>query len=229
MADSDAGIYIINISDPINPILVSLHDTPGFVMQVTVRGNYAYVVENYGYVTNMADDPSGLQILDISNPKIIHIIGQIGEEGIFSIAIEGDYWYTGGPSGIKVFNSTRLSEPVLMNHITEIEDTFVTNMEVIDGFLYASDYYLGFRIFEISNSINLTEIGRNDVGGSPLGFQVVGEIAYVASQIKGIEIIRIQITEANGRTIYLETLSCIAGVFILGLFSRKKGHRRKAE
>jgi hypothetical protein len=70
-----------------------------------------------------------------------------------------------------VFNVTKLSDPVVVSHFTETEASFITNLAVFEGFLYASDFHQGFRIFEISDSIYLSEIGNNEVGGSPLGFQ----------------------------------------------------------
>jgi len=56
---------------------------------------------------------------------------------------------------------------------------------------------MGFRIFEILDSTILSEIGLHEAGGSPLGFTVVGNIAYVASQNRGIQIIDVQIVEVE--------------------------------
>ena len=125
-----------------------------------------------------------------------------------------------------MFNSSILSEPVLVNHFAETEDSLITNLVVLDGILYASDYHLGFRIFNISDT-NLAEIGRNEVGGSPLGFQVDGEIAYVASQESGIQIVKIQFKDVEGTGFGIEFI--LLSICILGFCSRRRDHRKKSQ
>ncbi|MFW9902797.1 MAG: LVIVD repeat-containing protein [Candidatus Thorarchaeota archaeon] len=229
-AADDRGLKIINITDPSNPELANTYtstrpaavyiqnnllflanwehdfeiynisDTPLITELITFKGegyHYVYATDDLGF--GFANNGS-LVTVDISNPENIELIGKIDDEEILCIAIDGNFWYTGGPTGIKVFNSTNLSKPVLVSHVTETETTSISNMVILDDFLYASDFHLGFRIFDISDSITPSEIGRNDVGGSPLGFQVVGDIGYVASQVRGIEIIQIQIEEVANTT-----------------------------
>jgi hypothetical protein len=226
-AADDRGLKIINVTTPSNPTLANTYtdtrpaaiyiqndllfianweydfeiynitNTPIIAEIITFKGggfSYVFATDELGF--GFANNGS-LVIANTSNPESIEFLGTINDEELFSIAIDGNYWYTGGPTGIKVFDSTNLSEPLLVSHVTKTEDTYVTNLEILDGFLYASDFYLGFRIFEISDSIHLTEIGRDDVGGSPLGFKVVGGIGYVASQVRGLEIILIQIIEVE--------------------------------
>lgn len=221
-AADDKGLKIINVTDSSNPELVNTYTTtrpaaiyiqnnllfianwdkdfeiynisnvPLITKLISFEGDgfsYAYSTNDlaFAFATN-----GSLLILKVSNPERIEKIGKLDEEEISCIAVDGNFWYTGGSNGIKVFNSTKLSEPVLVSHFPGTETSFITNLAILDGFLYASDFHQGFRILEILNSIYLSEIGRNDAGGYPLGFQVEGEILYVASQIKGIEIIKVQ-------------------------------------
>ena len=55
----DGGVSVIDISDPENPDSVSFIDIPGFIMDVCVSNDYAYV----------AAQQSGLRIVDVSNPE----------------------------------------------------------------------------------------------------------------------------------------------------------------
>ncbi|MFW9778154.1 MAG: LVIVD repeat-containing protein [Candidatus Heimdallarchaeota archaeon] len=254
-AADDKGLKIINVTEPANPRLATTYTNTrpaGIFIQneLLFLANWINDFEIYD-ITNVplisevirfkgngfnrafaSDDLSigfanngSLLILDINNPENIKEARQINDEEISCVAIYRDCWYTGGSNGIKVFNSTQLSNPVLVKHFTETESSFITNLAVLNGFLYASDFELGFRIFEISESYNLSEIGRHEVGGVPLGFQVEGEIAYVASQRRGIEIVKIQITET--RATYYGSEVILLSMFILGLFAGRRMARKE--
>jgi hypothetical protein len=254
-AADDKGLIIINVTEPSNPIYANTYfntrpaaiyiqnnllfvanwgndfeiyditNVPLITELIRFEGDgYSYAYANNDLSFGFANNGS-LLILDIKNPEKIEKIGQIDDEEISCITIDENFWYTGGSNGVKVFNSTKLSEPVLVNHFAEIEASMITNLAILDGFLYVSDYHLGFRIFNISDSINLTEIGRNEVGGSPLGFQVEGEIAYVASQNRGVQIIKIQINGNESMSFGTEFI--LLSIIILGLFSKRINHRRK--
>ena len=58
VADGDAGLQVIDVSNPANPVRVGGYDTSGYAYGVAVSGNIAYV----------ADDDAGLQVIDVSNP-----------------------------------------------------------------------------------------------------------------------------------------------------------------
>jgi hypothetical protein len=79
-----SGLHIIDISDPSNPTLKGLYDTPGDAYGVAVSGNYAYVADRY----------SGLQIIDISNPSNPTFKGSYDTpEGARGVALSGNYAY----------------------------------------------------------------------------------------------------------------------------------------
>jgi hypothetical protein len=214
LANWNNDFEIYNISNA--PLITELIRFEGNGFSYTHASNDL----SFGFANN-----GSLLVLDINNPENIEKIVQIDDEEISSIAIDGNFWYTGGSNGIKTFNSSILSEPVLVNHYTETEESFITNLEILDGFLYASDYYMGFRIFNISDSTSLTEIGRNEVGGSPLGFQVDGEIAYVASQESGIQIVKIQFKDVKVTAFGIEFI--LLSICILGYCSRRRDRRKK--
>ena len=257
-AADDQGLIIIDVADPSDPIyanaitntrpaaisiqnnllfvanwnndfeIYNISNVPLIAELIRFEGNgfsytHASTDLSFGFANN-----GSLLVLDINDPENIEKIVQIDDDEISSIAIDGNFWYTGGSNGIKVFNYSILSEPVLMNHFAETEDSFITNLVVLDGLLYASDYHQGFRIFNISDS-NLTEIGRNEVGGSPLGFQVDDEIVYVASQESGIQIVKIQFKDVEGTAFGIEVI--FSSVIILGLLKSRKNKqgKRKSE
>ncbi len=259
-AADDRGLKIINVTTPSHPTLANTY-TSTRPAAIYIQNNLLVIAnwENDFEVYNISNVPlitelnrfigdgfyyvyaknelsfafannGTLLIVDINN---LEKIGQINDYESSCIAVDENFWYIGGSNGIKVFNSTKKSEPMLMSHLPEIETSYITNLAIFDGFLYASDFHQGFRLFEISDSISLMEIGRNSVGGSPLGFQVVGEIAYVASQIRGIEIIKIQINEIGtdsssiDEETYFGTEFFLLSIIILGFCSRRRINRKK--
>ncbi|RPH95501.1 T9SS C-terminal target domain-containing protein, partial [candidate division KSB1 bacterium] len=58
-ADGEAGLQIVNVSNPQNPTWVGSYATPGAAWDVFVSDSYAYV----------ADGEVGLQIVNVSDPQ----------------------------------------------------------------------------------------------------------------------------------------------------------------
>ena len=81
----DGNLYIIDISDPLNPALVSKFDTPDWDNMIKVVGNYAY---------NANDNNGQLRIIDVSdpeNPDLVSVFPYQAE----GLDIIGDYLYLG--------------------------------------------------------------------------------------------------------------------------------------
>ena len=256
-AADNQGLIIIDVNDPSNPSLMNtitstrpaavfIHNNLLFVAN-WVNDFEIYNLSTAPIITEMArfagegfyytytkDDLSfafanngSLLILDISNPEYIEMISQIDDEELTCVAIDGNLWYIGGSNGIKVFNGSQPSNPVLLHHFTETEESSFTNLMISDTILYTSDFNLGFRIFNVSNPVNFPEIGRNDAGGSPLGFTVDGNIAYVASQIRGIQIVKIQLSDTESTFFGSEFI--LLAILVTSIFSRKWSKRKKLE
>ena len=60
VADYDAGLQIIDVSNPAAPVRRGAYDTSGWASGVYVSGNLAYVADYY----------NGLLIIDVSNPTV---------------------------------------------------------------------------------------------------------------------------------------------------------------
>ncbi|MFQ5518265.1 MAG: LVIVD repeat-containing protein, partial [Acidimicrobiia bacterium] len=58
LADYDAGLRIIDVSQPAAPAEVGSFDSPGYAEGVAVAGGYAYLADGY----------AGLRIIDVSQP-----------------------------------------------------------------------------------------------------------------------------------------------------------------
>ena len=49
VADNDAGLRVVDVTNPANPFEVGFYDTPGSADGVAVAGNYAYVADYYHF------------------------------------------------------------------------------------------------------------------------------------------------------------------------------------
>ncbi|MBN1329232.1 MAG: hypothetical protein JXA54_07140 [Candidatus Heimdallarchaeota archaeon] len=58
LADGEAGIHIIDVQNPNNPVLLGSYNTPGFARRLALQGKTLYV----------ADGSGGIQILDVADP-----------------------------------------------------------------------------------------------------------------------------------------------------------------
>jgi hypothetical protein len=72
IAASTDGLYILNITDVVNPTFVGHVDTPGNATDVIVDGGYAYV----------ADGPAGVHVVDVFDPYNPLIVGSYDTNGI---------------------------------------------------------------------------------------------------------------------------------------------------
>ena len=136
-----------------------------------------------------------------------------------------------------MFDGSDPSSPVLMSHYSEADPSYITNLAVSNRILYASDFELGFRIFGITDSYSLVEIGRGLIGRVLLGFQVVDDLAYVASQPRGIQITRIQMnnefTAATTTTTTAEETPLgieivFLGILVSSIYAKEKRNRKKS-
>jgi hypothetical protein len=255
-AADNQGLIIIDVNDPSNPSLANtisstrpaavyihtnmlfvanwnndfeiynLTNTPSITEVTRFEGegfSYVYAKDDlsFGFANN-----GSLLILDISDPEKIEIRSQIDDEELRCITIDGNLWYAGGSNGIKVFNSSNITNPVLVSHFTETEESSITNLMILNSILYVSDYHLGFRVFNVSNPATIFEIGQNDAGGSPLGFQVDDQIAYVASQIRGIQIVKIHFSDP--KSTFLDLVFILPVSFLVSILSRKRSNRKKS-
>jgi hypothetical protein len=81
VADSYAGLRVIDVSDPTLPVEIGGLDTPGYALDVAVVGDLAYV----------ADRHSGLRVIDVSDPTLPVELGALDTSGpLNGVEVVGD-------------------------------------------------------------------------------------------------------------------------------------------
>jgi hypothetical protein len=111
-------------------------DTPDGGSRVAVAGDYAYV----------ADDDSGLQVIDITDPTFPMIIGSVDTPGsACDVAVVGTFAYVAdGESGLQVIDITDPASPQLLGGV-EVPD-YASDVATAGTFVYVADYDSGLQI-----------------------------------------------------------------------------------
>lgn len=149
--------------------LVGSVDTPGLAWEVALSGNYAYV----------ADDSSGLQVIDISDPANPVIVGAVATpDDALGIALSGNYAYVADwSSGLQVIDISDPTNPVIVG----AGGTLGGKSEVALSGNYA--YVAGYSrldVVDISNPTSPVNVGYMYLGDFTR-VALSGNYAYVTS------------------------------------------------
>ncbi len=150
LAAGAAGLFIFDISDPQDPVLLGSLDTPGNARGVDVSGDLVVV----------ADDTSGVQVIDVSDPVSPLLVGSTHTRGGSSRAADVvvrerlAYVADGSratPGGLRVIN---FSEPTTPFVAGSTGDAFgLTGVALERDFALTSDFLFAnaVPIFNIAN------------------------------------------------------------------------------
>lgn len=149
------GLHIYNVKDPVNPQRIGAFDTTSYeTFDVKLYSRYAYLAQN----------SNGLRVVDISDPsKPIEVgsykvdLGSSNPEDCYSILINGQYGYILDQNyGIDILDLSNPTAPVRAKFINNLGPA--DNISISENYLYIANYAGPFRMFDISNPANPTEI-----------------------------------------------------------------------
>ncbi len=187
------GFFIINITDPINPILTGNCDSINIAFNVKIKDDFAYVTD-YGY---------GLRVINITTPKNPTLTGSAKTPGYAKgIYIVDDYLYisyeidpvTGdsGEDGLGIIDISDPKNPTIIatfNTSTSANDVYVSGNY---AYVAEGDELSGnFEIVNISDSINPTLAGSYDISENAWDMQVVENFAYIIGSWPGFLILNV--------------------------------------
>jgi hypothetical protein len=115
-------------------------DTPGDAYDVAVSGSYAYI----------ADNSSGLRIVDISNPANPQIVGFVITPGdAWGVAVSGIYAYVADEyAGLQVVDISNPASPQIVGSVNTPGDAY--SVAVSGSCAYIADRF-GLQVVDISN------------------------------------------------------------------------------
>jgi hypothetical protein len=177
VAAGSTGLKIVNVENPLAPVLVATRDTPGNANDVRVVGNYAYV----------ADGGSGLSIIDVTNPVAPAIVGTAAVGTANDVVVANNVAYiAGGSNGLVIVNVATPGAPILVGSVhtpsaargVDVTGTYAT---VVDD--------SGYRVIDVSNPSAPQIVGNVSLSGAPNDVRNAGRLSYVASYTGGMQIV----------------------------------------
>jgi hypothetical protein len=153
--------------------------TPGRAYGIAVAGDYAYV----------ADDTSGLQVIDITIPSNPVIVGYCKPPGAArGVVIKGNYAYVANyPAGLNIIDISNPTTPIATGHCHG--GGFSKNLAVVDSYAYMADDLL--RIVDISDPSHPVQVSYMNTPGVPADVAIDDHYAYVADGAWGLRVIDI--------------------------------------
>jgi len=176
VADAEQGMQIIDISNPVDPVIDTFMLKAGSSVDIVVNQNYAYIA-NYD---------AGLKIINISNliqPTEIGVYDTLGYQysTTNSIMIKDSFAYIGDLRWNNKFRSVDVSNPAhsvfagLINIAARPQDMFLK-----DTLLFiAEDYH--FQIVSISNPRQPSLVGSCILQNASTSVCLQDTLAYVGS------------------------------------------------
>ena len=212
LANGEAGLDILDISDLSDPKRMGGHDTDGIATDVFVAGDLAYV----------ADLENGLVIIDVSNPLLTREVGHFDtDDQARRVTVDGDHAFVGDRfNGLLIIDVSTPSSPALVGH-WEIEgDGHVNGIALSGDHAYLSTGSDGLTILDITNRSDPTKVGEYPTNGwAMLGVNVIGHHALLGDNVHGVVILNVS-DPANPREEYhYQTPDAASEIAVLGNYA----------
>ena len=170
------GMCIVDISNPSHPIRRGCYHYPG-MNDVVVDGNYAYL-GGFGF----------LYVLDVSDPDAPVYCGRYEpRDTINAVAVREKNLYALSDTYIRVLDLTTPCTPTLRSIYSNIGGRDIL---FAGDLAYVPANHKGVRILNVSDPLNIVEIGFYDTPGWTDRIAVAGDYIYAADQEGGLLVLR---------------------------------------
>ncbi len=185
--------------------LIGEYKPPGSAMGVDVKGNYAYVVSDFGI-------EDSLFIIDVSDPTNPVRVGELKTLSALSIDVVGTFAYTRG-SKIEVWDITDPLNPFKTDDLAagNLLSIFVSGSV---AFITTTGQFV--NSFDVSDPTNISKIGNTlDLGSGPVNdVYVDGAFAYIVSEDSGMFVVDVGNLENKTFLSTLLTPGVASGIFV---------------
>jgi hypothetical protein len=171
VANAEAGLLVLDISNPSQPTRVGSLATSGQARAIQVVGNTAYV----------AHLSSGLQIFDVSNPSTPILLGGYDTPGQgLAVAVSGTtVAIADGNSGLQLVNVSNPSAPVFLGAYDTPGNA--EDVQIVGSRAFVADGSGGLQIISISDPTRPSSIGQLQPREEVNQVEIVGNLAFLGS------------------------------------------------
>lgn len=172
IADRDAGLHILDISQTNNPVERTRYEIIGNASELVVRDDYAFVVE-------LGEGVWVVDIADRANPQSLGFF-DIGGRPL-AVTSSGNYLYiAGGNDGLFVIDISDPTNPTEVAHLPLSGSQWDV---AVDGtFAYLANYDEGLHVVDISNPTEPVAVGAFTTASridNFLSVEAFGTVAYL--------------------------------------------------
>jgi hypothetical protein len=202
------GLWVLDVSDPNSPTIVSYYDLDSNVRGIHVSNGIACVIGSKLHIVDITDPSSptlrsrydiegsgvhvsngfayvagsyrGLQILDISNPSSPTLVGTYETSGYArNVTVSGGLAYVAsGGGGLAIVDVTEPASPTLRGRFLTLGSP--TDVAVRNGVAYVSDEAAFLGMVDVSNPARPAILGHYGLPGWSRRVCVSDDLAYVA-------------------------------------------------
>jgi hypothetical protein len=223
LAVRGVGLMVVDVSNWVDqPVAGIVQADVDWHASVAVLGNYAYIADPCSHI----GDPSSLQVINISDPGNVSIIGSINTPGdAREVAVKGNYAYVGAcESGLQVVDISNPTSPLLVGSVGTFDRTMDVAIAGSYAFLATSPTWPdtingSIQVIDIANPFSPQLVRSVDTPGYPQGIAIAGSFAYVAWGDSGLQVIDITDPLIPNRIGSVSTLGYSWDVAIAGSYA----------
>ncbi|MHA2270464.1 MAG: LVIVD repeat-containing protein [Candidatus Hodarchaeales archaeon] len=199
IADNVDGLEVVDVSDPERPAEIAQHYLPESYKSIFLADSLAFITN--AVIIDGILQSSDLTILNVSDINNIVEVGSTGPgygNSFHHSFVSGDIGYFtthGSQFAVQILNVSNLSNLRELGRYTyRVGGTegVPIKMDVKDEIVYLACGDAGLRILDVSDHSNPVEIAHYYDGGYAYDVQVIGNLAYIADRLDGLEIIQLR-------------------------------------
>jgi len=150
------------------------------------------------------DQNDGLEILDVCNSTDPVKLGQFDDGGSArGVYVAGNIAYVADwNDGLEIIDVSDPTNPTKLGQFNDGGDAY--GVYVVGSIAYVVERGGELEMIDVSNSTNPVKMGQfYDDGGIAEGVYVSGDMVYFAHVVSGLEILRVDLVDAEGPTIHV--------------------------
>ncbi len=182
VAAGSTGLQVVDVTDRVNPRIVTALATPGNANNIKVVGNTVY----------LADGSSGLQIIDATNPLAPALLGGVNTPGIAwdVVVAAGIAYVASDTSGLTLIDVSSSAHPFVLSSLPLSGTTKGADIDIVRKVAVAVGT-AGLFTVDVSNPSAPALLGSVNYGGDPRHVALKGNLAVVADVSKSLSAVNV--------------------------------------